>query len=214
MSSSFSTKDARLMLAGPVGQLEAMTTWPEQGEPKGVAIICHPHPLHQGTMRNKVVAMLAKTMQQLDLATVRFNYRGVGQSEGSYGEMVGEIEDLQAVLAWVREQLPGLEVWLLGFSFGSFISASVANQDPHIKQLISVAPAVNHAEYQILTKISCPWLVIAAEEDEIVPFAEVQAFALQPPSPLTFVSLVGTSHFFHGKLIDLRETILKNKGLI
>ena len=87
------------LLPGPSGDLELITTWPEQ-EPNDVAIICHPHPLHQGSMHNKVVTMLAKTFDELSLATVRFNYRGVGRSAGQYGNIDGEIEDLLAIKSW------------------------------------------------------------------------------------------------------------------
>ena len=208
--STFPRQETTLNINGPVGQLEAITTWPESGEPKGVAIICHPHPQYRGTMRNKVVTTLAKTMEQIGLATVRFNYRGVGASEGSYGEIQGEIEDLEAVQAWVGQVLPELDTWLLGFSFGSFISASVANREHDVVQLINVAPAVNHTDYQQLTDIRCPWLMIHGELDDVVPYSEVKTFAKNPPSPVKLISMPETTHFFHGKLVELRENILKN----
>jgi alpha/beta superfamily hydrolase len=209
MTPLFPQYDAEILLPGPVGNLEVLTTRPA-GNPKGIAIICHPHPLYQGTMRNKVVTMLAKTMQQLEFVTVRFNYRGVGKSEGSYGNLQGEIEDLLAIKAWVQEQLPEFAVWLLGFSFGSFICASVANQAHDVAKLISVAPAVDHADYQQLTAIRCPWLVIQGELDEIVSYQKVRVFALHPPSPLTLVSMPRATHFFHGQLVELRDTIIKH----
>lgn len=209
MKTSFALKDSKIMLAGPEGQLEALTTWPDAEKPKAVAIICHPNPLYQGTMNNKVVTILAKTMHKLGLATVRFNYRGVGASAGSYGDEVGEIDDLLAVKAWVSEQLPGVTLWLAGFSFGSFISASVANQTDDVKQLISVAPAISHHNFNSLNNIHCPWLVVAGEQDELVPFAEIQAFAAKPPSALTLVSVPLATHFFHGQLLNLEQVIVQ-----
>lgn len=205
---------AEFFFPGPVGRLEMITTWPtDQAAPRGVVLICHPHPLFQGTMRNKVVTTIAKAYQQLGFATVRFNYRGVGHSEGSYGAMLGEIEDLQAVLAWVQTVLPGLPVALAGFSFGSYIAASVANQTPTVVELLTVAPAVNHADFSGFTAIRCPWRLIMGEQDEVVPFAEVAAFAANPPSPLLFVQLEDTSHFFHGKLAELQQAICSHRHM-
>lgn len=201
---------ATLFLSGPSGRLEAITTWPENNMVSAVAIICHPHPLYQGTMHNKVVSTLARTFAKQGLATVRFNYRGVGRSEGHYGDMQGEIQDLLAIKAWVNEHLPRLPIWLAGFSFGAFISACVAHQATDVQQLISVAPAINHADFYALTKITCPWLVIQGAQDEVVPFAEVQQFALASPVPLRFVVLPEAGHFFHGRLLELQSAIEEN----
>ena len=114
----FPYDDKTFLLPGPAGKLEVMTTWARKSHGY-VAIICHPHPLQEGTMHNKVVTTLAKTFAQLGVATVRFNYRGVGESEGSYGNMQGEIEDLLAVKAWLRKCLDETLFILAGFSFGS-----------------------------------------------------------------------------------------------
>lgn len=207
----FPRQPENLMLIGPSGKLEAMTTWPmDRATVTGVAIICHPHPLYQGTMHNKVVTTMMKALAKLGLATVRFNYRGVGQSEGAYGAMQGEIEDLLAVKAWVQQALPQVPIGLAGFSFGAFISARVAHQDHEIVQLLSVAPAVNHADFGQLTAIQCPWLVIQGERDEIVPIDAVIAFAKAPPSPLQLITLPETSHFFHGQLLKLQQVIEEN----
>lgn len=196
------------LLPGPVGKVEVMTTWPRKSHGY-VAIVCHPHPLQEGTMHNKVVATLAKTFDKLGLATVRFNYRGVGKSEGSYGDMRGEIEDLVAVKNWVKGCLKETLFVLAGFSFGSYIAASAANQCSDVIQLITVAPAVNHADFTIFKKIRCPWLVIHGDQDEIVPHSEVAAFASKPPSPLRMATMAETGHFFHGKLACLQEEVIK-----
>lgn len=209
----FTLGEQQLLLPGPVGLLETLTTRAEESL-AGVAIICHPHPLQEGTMRNKVVTILAKTLAGLGFATVRFNYRGVGLSAGSYGNKIGEIEDLLAVKSWVQSELPDYPLLLAGFSFGAYISASVANQCDDVVRLISVAPAVNHADFAELTNITCPWLVIQGQNDEIVPYEQVAAFADNPPSPLTLISVPETGHFFHGKLLDLREIIGENLVLM
>jgi uncharacterized protein len=134
------SEEQRLFIPGPAGQLEAIHTTPEEGQADRIAIICHPHPLHEGTMNNKVVTLLAKTFNKLGFETLRFNYRGVGKSEGHYGDRVGEIEDLKAVKAWAE---PKSQFCLSGFSFGAFIAASVANESENVSQLITVAPAIH-----------------------------------------------------------------------
>ena len=199
-------KEAKLFIPGPVGQLEAITTWPAQKAQPIVGIVCHPHPLHEGSMHNKVVTTIAHTFDRLGVASVRFNYRGVGASEGNYGDMAGEIDDLLAVISWAKTCLPEHALWLAGFSFGAFIAASAADQQSATR-LITIAPAVNHADFSQFTKVVCPWLVIQGDQDEIVPPEEVFAWAAQPPVPLQLHVMAGASHFFHGRLIELREVI-------
>lgn len=201
-----------VFLVGPAGRLEALTTWPKLTTCCGVAIVCHPHPLYHGTMHNKVVTTLAKSFERLGFATLRFNYRGVGQSEGEYGHIRGEIADLMAVKAWVEQVLPNRPIALAGFSFGSYIAASVANQCPDVLELITVAPAVNHADFSVLRSIRCPWRLIMGEADEVVPYEEVRAFAEHPPSPLDFISLPATSHFFHGRLPELQAAVMQGRN--
>lgn len=204
----FPTHSQTFMMPGPAGRLEVMTTWPSSSAPKGVGVICHPDPRQQGAMQNKVVTTIAKAFDKLQLATVRFNFRGVGNSEGYYGDVQGECDDLMAVLTWVNQVTPNTALWLAGFSFGSYISARVAQQiNP--ARLISVAPAVNHHDFKTLTGIQCPWLVIQGDQDEIVPFEQVKAWAEHPPSPLKLIVMHGVTHFFHGRLIELQEIIEK-----
>lgn len=204
---AFAKEKKTFLLPGPSGALEVATTWPQKVQQEVVGIVCHPHPLYHGTMHNKVVTTVARAFDQMGVPTVRFNYRGVGKSEGTYGDMVGEQADLRAILAWVHATLPGWKIWLAGFSFGAFISAVVANEAAP-SRLISIAPAVHHADFNQLTHIHCPWLVVQGDADEVVPFQAVQAFADQPPSPLTFQVFPGVGHFFHGHLIELREALV------
>lgn len=208
---AFSPALREVSIPGPVGMLEAISSSPviatDDVLSNTVVIICHPHPLFGGTMHNKVVTTLYKTFDAMGFYTIRFNYRGVGKSDGCYGEMLGEIADLQAVLAWLRQHRPACTVWLAGFSFGGYISASVANQDEQIAQLVTVAPAVNHANFLSLTDICCPWLIVHGEDDEVVPFAEGAAFAAQSVVPVTFINMPATGHFCHGKLLDLRNVL-------
>lgn len=196
-------------IPGPVGQLQALIAVPDTipAQPR-VGIICHPNPTQQGTMLNKVVTTIHRAFELMGMITVRFNYRGVGKSDGSYGQVTGEIDDLRAVMAWVKRQWPDARITLAGFSFGSFIAASVANETPEIEQLLTVAPANDRQDFTRLTQVQCPWLVIATESDEIVSFEKVKPWLDQPPVPMTVKLISGASHFFHGRLIELRQLII------
>ncbi|HWR87060.1 MAG TPA: alpha/beta fold hydrolase, partial [Acidiferrobacterales bacterium] len=153
-----------ITLTGPAGALEALTICPTQGETVATAVILHPHSLHGGTMHNKVVHMLARAFAQIGVASVRFNFRGVGASAGEFARGQGEAEDALAVMAWVREQLPGTPVWLAGFSFGAYVALRVA-ASAQVSGLITVAPAVHLYDFSALTLPRCPWLLIQGEAD-------------------------------------------------
>ncbi len=203
----FPQQDSTFLLPGPAGQLEVMTTWPN-APVRGVAVICHPDPRQGGTMNNKVVTILARALGNAGLATVRFNFRGIGLSAGEYGHVQGELADLTAVIDWTKTVLPGQPLWLAGFSFGSYISALAAQSvQPPAVGLISIAPSVNRYDFKQLTSTRCPWLVVHGDQDEVAPFADTQAWAAHPPSPLKFIVMPGASHFFHGRLLELRDHI-------
>lgn len=193
-------------IQGPAGVLEIVAEGFDTPF-KGIAIICHPHPLHGGTMLNKVVHYLARTTRELGLASLRFNYRGVGKSEGSYGEGIGESEDLLAIIDWVEQHYPGMPLWLAGFSFGAYVALRASTQRD-IKQLITIAPAVNRLDFSALPLPGCPWLLVHGSEDEVVPFAEVVAWVAGLETPPETVWLEGVGHFFHGQLPRLQESLM------
>ncbi len=197
-----------IFISGPAGKLEAMTQSPTQVQADITCIICHPHPLHEGTMHNKVVTTLGKVCASLNIHTVKFNYRGVGESEGSYGNAIGEVDDLLAVANWVKQTRPQDALWLFGFSFGSYIAAKGASQLP-CQQLVTVAPAVQHAPFDTIDNITCPWVIVQGEEDEVVPPAEVYTFAAQRAEQATLIKMPDTSHFFHRQLTQLHALLLK-----
>lgn len=196
------------MITGPAGELELLMTPPATADPAYVGICCHPHPLQSGTMHNKVVTTTAKAFQRFGFPTLRFNFRGVGNSAGAFADAIGESDDLLAVIAFAKAQYPTAALCLAGFSFGSYVAARVANT-VHPALLVSVAPPVNHYDFGALTQLHCPWLVVQGDQDEVVPYAEVAAFAAHPPAPMTFVTLPNVGHFFHGQLISLREIMEK-----
>ena len=201
----FPIEKQRFCIKGPAGSLELETT--PGAKVKTVAIMCHPNPTQLGTMDNKVVTTLIKAFQYQGYATVRFNFRGVGNSEGVFANTLGERDDLWAVLKWVEKVLPEHQIILAGFSFGSFIAASVANQwlNEKLQRLISIAPPVNLYDFSEFSNVICPWLVVQGDQDEVVPADKVIAWAHRFPVQLEVMSGVG--HFFHGYLIELRERV-------
>lgn len=201
-------KQASGVIKGPSGDLEMLTTFPVQPALPYVAVICHPHPLHQGTMHNKVVTTLAKSVMS-QLPTVRFNFRGVMGSAGAYGDGVGEQDDLNAVLDWVKQVLPDHQLLLMGFSFGGYVAASVANKRHDIHHLITVAPALRLGHFNQFTDVSCPWLVVYGDQDDVVSVEGLQSLVDDPPvKTLRGNKLVDAGHFFHGRLLDLQQCVM------
>jgi len=196
-----------LALDGPAGALEALLEDPQTSPPRGFAVICHPHPLYGGTMQNKVVHTLARACRECGMASLRFNFRGIGGSAGSYDEGRGEVDDVLAVTAWGRARWPQLPLTLAGFSFGAMISLRAAMQASPAR-LISVAPAVAHVQYASASRPDCPWLIVQGDADELVNVQDVRAFAARFESPPRLVELPGVDHFFHGRLTDLRIQVV------
>lgn len=157
-------------------------------------------------MHNKVVTMAARSLRELGAATVRFNFRGTGASEGAFDEGQGECEDLRAVARWVRERRPGEALWLAGFSFGAYVSLRMAAElGPAL--LLSIAPPAGRWDFDAIETPRMPWLVIQGEADEIVDPEAVYAWLDSLGSDAQLVRMPDTSHFFHRKLVDLRGAI-------
>lgn len=196
-----------LIINGPAGNLELLAEEPENITANSpIAIICHPHPLYGGTMQNKVVHTIAKACLELGMPAIRFNFRGVGKSEGHFEHGLGEQQDCIAVATWVREQYPDRPIWLAGFSFGSFV-AYQAFTEIKAQRLLLVAPAVGLFQFKPMDNINIPWCVIQGKEDEITPPDSVEAWVKSQAVPPKFFYLDDVSHFFHGKLNLLREII-------
>jgi len=203
----FPTASGSLYLPGPAGRLELMVDLPEEDTGRaGVAIVCHPNPPDGGTLHNKVVTMTARALSELGIPAVRFNFRGVGQSEGSFDNGRGEVLDRLAVAAWLQKVRPGAALWLAGFSFGSWVALKAARQLP-VKMMISIAPPVGYRDFAGVLPPDCPWLVIVPEADEVVdPQAVFEWIETLDPRP-NLVRMPDTSHFFHRRLMDLRGAI-------
>jgi alpha/beta superfamily hydrolase len=191
------------LIKGPTGKLEVTLESAKSVERNAIGVICHPHPLFGGTMHNKVVTTLAKTFQFLGLSTVRFNFRGVGRSEGEFAHGHGELEDLLAVVEWIQQQHPSREIWLGGFSFGAYIAAKAAIQI-EAKKLVTIAPPVQHFPMHMLPPILCSWVLVQGGQDDVVPAEEVLAWAeAREPKPV-IIQFPEAGHFFHGQLGELR----------
>lgn len=203
--------EQNVFIAGPVGQLEILTSFSETLSDKTqAAIICHPHPLHGGTMHNKVVHTLAKAFEILNIPTLRFNYRGVGQSKGTYAQSVGETQDCLAVYDWLANHLaPNPKIYLAGFSFGSYIALQASLLRP-CSGLISIAPPIKSFNFENASHVRVPWLIVQGETDEVVCPQDVYDFIGELKISYDLIKMPETSHFFHGKLIDLRKILVDN----
>jgi alpha/beta superfamily hydrolase len=200
---------AAIEIAGPAGVLEAAVD--TSARPAvATAVICHPHPLQQGTMSNKVVTTVARAFVRLGADAVRFNFRGVGASAGRYADGLGERDDALAVVAWCRERWPGRPLYLGGFSFGAAVAAAIAARAAPAG-LVTVAPPVERLTTDFVVP-ACPWLLIHGEADDVVPLEPVLDWCAQLPRPPRIVLLPGVGHFFHGQLPALIEAITAQFG--
>ncbi len=198
-----------LTLQGAAGLIEAVIDVPDAADARlGTAIVCHPHPLHGGTLHNKVVTIAARSLRECGLNTLRFNFRGVGASGGTHADGDGEQQDLEQIAAWVARVRPDHALWLAGFSFGAAVAARAASRLP-CAQLVSIAPPVDKYGFDTAAPPTCPWLVIQGDDDDVVDPATVWAYVESLASPPTLVKMPGAGHFFHRKLMDLRGA-LKN----
>ena len=195
--------ETRSTIAGPAGALEIALNVPEAA-PRGIALVAHPNPAQGGTLDNKVAQTLARTFVELGYASVRFNFRGVGASEGSFDGGIGETDDALAALAFARGQFLALAdaaPVLAGFSFGAYIQTRVAHTVT-AERMVLIAPAVKRFPVE---KVSAGTIVIHGEQDDVVPLADV--FDWARPQHLPIVVFPGTGHFFHGRLAQLMQTI-------
>jgi alpha/beta superfamily hydrolase len=206
----FFSRESRMTITGPCGNLEVLVNGvASSSNVKGFAVICHPHPLHWGTMDNKVVVTLARAFREMDVIAVRFNFRGVGKSDGQHAGGEGEKDDLQAVIDWMRGQFPDIPCLVAGFSFGGAVAAAWAG-DNSPRYLVLVAPAIGRYGASITARLSCPALVILGEEDEILGVDDISHWQQhQDKHTFCLEVLPGTGHFFHGRLNDLKALVIQ-----
>ena len=212
MSEFLLDKEKPLLIDGPSGNIEAIVeqlTHDEQGSEhsKLIAIACHPHPLHGGNMNNKVVTTVARAFQEIGAFSIRFNYRGVGNSDGIYGDLAGEAEDAAAVLNWVKKHFPNYKIALAGFSFGGAVAIRVAQQHP-VHQLVTIAPAAYLIDYDLNVAFDFPWLLVHGWEDEVIKIEGILDWCKSLKNPPEMWCLPHASHFFHGKLVCLKKKLI------
>jgi alpha/beta superfamily hydrolase len=195
------SRSERRLVAGPVGDLQCAIDNPD-GTARGLAVVCHPHPQHGGTMDNKVVVTLARAFVQCGWRAVRFNYRGVGGSAGTWDEGRGEIDDALAVAAALRE--PGQALALAGFSFGGYVASHAASA-LHPERLVLVGPAT---ETFSVAPVPAGTLVIHGQADDVVPLTATLDWAR--PQALPVVVVPGGGHFFHGQLSLLKSLVVRH----
>lgn len=197
----------KFFIQGTAGKLEAVLAKPI-GPPKGIAIVAHPHPLYGGTMDNKVVYTLFNTFLELGFITVKFNFRGVGQSEGHFDDGIGELDDVLTVAETIRRQLveyQNLPLLLSGFSFGGRIqlhAAQILNPD----FLVLVAPSIVNLKAPVSSRENCFVLIIQGSQDDVVTLESILAWAESYSQPIVVVP--GAEHFFHGKLMTIKHLIV------
>ncbi len=210
-------KESKITISGPAGSLESVISRGDENAPlsdlSGVVVICHPHPQHGGTMDNKVVTTLMRTYRDLGVHVVRFNFRGVGKSEGVFDNAVGELDDLLAVLSWVKSNLPQSPILIAGFSFGSSIAARASYSVEGLVHLTLVAPPVERYEYDRDRVFNAPLCVVQGDQDERVIAQGVYDWIAQLRSPAELIRYPEAGHFFHGYLsalkADLTEILLR-----
>ena len=210
-------KESKFAILGPVGHLESALSRGESDAPltglNGLVIICHPHPQHGGTMDNKVVTTLMRTYRDLGIHVLRFNFRGVGQSNGVFDNAVGELDDLLAVITWVKNNLPQVTILIAGFSFGSSIAARASYSVEGLVHLTLVAPPVERYDYDRNGVFNAPVCVVQGDRDERVIAQGVYDWVAQLQSPAELIRYPEAGHFFHGYLsalkTDLTEVLLR-----
>jgi alpha/beta superfamily hydrolase len=201
-----------LTLTGPAGRLEALLETPRDFDGRAIAVLCHPHPQFQGTMLNKVVHTMGRAANDLGAPALRFNFRGVGASDGEYAEGRGEAEDTLAVIDWARGRYPGAELWLCGFSFGAMVACRAAlSAKPD--WLVSIAPPAQRMGGLLDGREpEGRWLVIQGDADAVVHCESVVNWVAGLERKPELVILPDVEHFFHGRLTVLRETLVERLG--
>lgn len=217
-----STKIERLTIPGPMGELEAMFESGSASRPRSAALVCHPHPLHGGSLHNKVVFRAAKTALQVGLPTLRFNFRGVGKSEGQFSDGIGEREDVRAALDFLEERFRGVSICLIGFSFGAWVGLSVGAVDERVRALIGLGlpcggavedrPGRPHASPLqaapgFLADIAKPKLLIYGTHDPFAPRVQVEALFAEMAETKRLCWIERADHFFTGRLDDVQSVL-------
>ena len=198
-----------LFLAGPAGRLEALLWTSPLAEPSFVAVVCHPHPLHGGTMHNKVVFQTAKALHARGATVLRFNFRGTGLSQGEHDRGIGEQDDVRAAIDYLAAEFPGRSILLAGFSFGSSVGLRVGCADTRVNRLIGLGLPVDSANVDMTFLRACtkPKLIVQGGNDQFGSRATLESLFATLPEPKQLVIVEGADHFFAGQLDQVAAAI-------
>ncbi len=185
------------------GQLEAL--WWKVENPRAAAVVCHPHPVHGGTMNNHVTYRIAKTLRDNGVSVLRFNFRGVGRSTGKYDEGVGEIEDARAALNWLEKEEPNVPLWLAGFSFGSRTSVQLALQEKRVQKVLAVGLAVDIFDLKFVTRLQQTTAFIHSDTDEYGKLPNLKALIATVPAKHALFVVPNADHLCNGRLDAFSE---------
>ncbi len=201
--------DAVREIAGPVGPLEVLIDTPDAaaGKPRAAVVFAHPLPIEGGTMHTKVVFQSAKALTRIGCAVLRFNFRGVGRSAGSWDEGRGEKDDYRAALDYFAGRHPGVELWAAGFSFGSYIAMTCGAEDDRVCNLIGIAPPVDRYDYQVVKQTTKPKFLVHGERDELIPLRSVREFYAQLQEPKELVEIDRANHLFDGQASEVGDAL-------
>jgi uncharacterized protein len=195
---------------GPAGRLEALLEPPvlEPGQPVRAAVVfAHPLPIEGGTMHTKAVFRGTKALARIGCAVLRFNFRGVGGSEGVWDEGPGELDDFRAALDVMAARYPETELWAAGFSFGSYVALHVGATDDRVRVLIGIAPPVDKYDFSALRASHKPKFFVQGERDELCPLKRMYEFYAQLPEPKELVVIDGADHLFDGKVMEVGDAL-------
>ena len=202
--------DCHFISDGPAGKLEYVLSVPEtDNRLQAIAVVCHPHPLFDGTLNNKVTYTIARSLNKIGVPALRFNFRGVEKSDGAFDNGNGELADLMAAIEKIQSIFPDKDLWLAGFSFGAYI-ALCASKQVFASKLITVAPPVKSFDFNLIPLPECDWLLIQGTGDEVVSAKDVLYWARSLKNPPQIVEMEGASHFFHRRLLEVRDIIIQH----
>lgn len=193
-------------IPGAAGPLEALVDAPAN-PPRAVVVFGHPLPIEGGTMHTKVVFQSAKALVRIGCAVVRFNFRGVGRSAGTWDEGRGERDDFRAAIDYAAGRYPGIEIWAAGFSFGSHIAMTVGAEDPRVCTLIGIAPPVNKYDFSIAAASPKPKFIVHGIEDELIPLKAVRELYARMLDPKELVEIDRANHLFDGQAAEVGEAL-------
>lgn len=196
-------------IAGPAGLLEGLINVTTQGEARAVAVLAHPLPTAGGTMQTKTVFHAAKALARIGCPALRFNFRGVGRSPGTFTDGPGEQDDFRAALDFMIARYPeARNVWAAGMSFGAWVAMTVGAPDPRVTALIGIAPPVTHRDFSAVITAAKATFLIHGERDELIPLRGVRKFYAQLSEPKELVVIDGADHLFDGKVTEVGDTIV------